>query len=103
MVSWVESRKVYHIEEQHSCGCPRQESVPTPVDLREFTHMEVTISMVIPSADRVDESRVIELTEKLCQVFFWRTISLAPSFIVNDLLKLGYDLALKRFHILPKS
>jgi len=87
MVSWVESRKVYHTEEQHSCDCPGQELVPILVDLQEFTHMEVTISMVIPSADGVDESRVIEFPEKLCQVFLWRTISLAPCFIVNDLLK----------------
>ena len=52
--------------------------------------MEIAISMVIPSADRVDEPRVIELTEELCQVFFRRTISLTPRFIVDDLLRLVY-------------
>ena len=52
--------------------------------------MEIAISVVIPSADRVDESRVVELTEKLCQVFLWRTISLTPCLIVNDLLRSVY-------------
>ena len=52
--------------------------------------MEIAISMVIPSADRVYESRVIEFTEKLCQILLWRTISLTPCFIVDDLLRLVY-------------
>lgn len=86
MVSWVESRTVFRTEAQHNCDCPGQELVPTLINSEELTHMEVAISMVIPSADRVDESRVIKLTEELCQVFFWRTISLTPCFVVDDLL-----------------
>ena len=61
--------------------------------------MEVAISMVIPSADRVDESRVIKLTEELCQVFFWRTISLTPCFVVDDLLMLVYLPSLTKYLI----
>ena len=90
MVSWVESRTVFRTEAQHSCGCPDQKLVPTLINFEELTHMEIAISMVIPSADRVYESRVIEFTEKLCQILLWRTISLTPCFIVDDLLRLVY-------------
>ena len=88
MVSWVESRTVFRTEAQHSCGCPGLGLIPTFINFEEFTHMKIAISMVIPSADRVDEPRVIELTEAFCQFFFRRTISLTPCFIVDDLLRL---------------
>jgi hypothetical protein len=47
--------------------------------------MEVSIAVVVPSANRVDESRLVEFADKLCEVLLWRTISLTPSFVVDDL------------------
>jgi hypothetical protein len=48
--------------------------------------MKVAKSVVIPSADRVDESGLVELTHHLRQVLLRFPISLAPAFVINDLL-----------------
>lgn len=49
--------------------------------------MVITEAMIIPSADRVDKSRLIQLADELCQVFLWRWRDglLTPAFIVDDL------------------
>lgn len=47
--------------------------------------MKVAISVIVPSADRVDESGLVELTHHFRQVFLRFPVSLAPAFIINDL------------------
>lgn len=49
--------------------------------------MIVTKAVIVPTTDRVDESRLIQTAYKLCQVllWWWRNGLLAPAFIVDDL------------------
>lgn len=48
--------------------------------------VEVAKSVVIPSADRVDEPRLVKLSQQLRQALLRRTVSLTPALVVYNLL-----------------
>lgn len=50
-----------------------------------MTYVEVAKSVVIPSADRVDESRLVKLSNQLSQALLRRTVSLTPALVVDNL------------------
>jgi hypothetical protein len=47
--------------------------------------MEVAKPVVVPSADRVDESRLVKLSHQLSQALLRRPVSLTPALVVDDL------------------
>lgn len=51
-----------------------------------MTYVEVAKSVVIPSADRVDEPRLVKLSQQLRQALLRRTVSLTPALVVYNLL-----------------
>lgn len=56
-----------------------------------MTYVEVAKSVVIPSADRVDEPRLVELSHQLSQALLRRTVSLTPTLVVDDLTWLASE------------
>jgi hypothetical protein len=74
----------FRTEVQHSCDYPTRVNKVFGKVLGS-TYVEVAKSVVIPPADRVDESRLVKPVHQLSQALLRRPVSLTPALVVDDL------------------